>query len=852
MNPRDIAYRLPSIGFNIQCWSSTPHLFPLRNKLIRATLENTVADVKEFITLRTNREQQESDTDSGVLLNPECIALIYRNVTYRDEVQLGDFINKNDDDPIRIQVEINKSLLSYKDTLPSLIDLNVKLASGKCLHYRESLEFSLSSLKFAIKEDLSFANDEQITSINYLDGVELKDETMPLSELLNTDMVPSDAELNLYAVLQQDFPIRLSSPTPTGTLQRSEVYVNSDTTVLTIKKFILDQYKGGNILELEGIRVIYFGRILSNEQQIKDIITASPSDSGVNQVVTFHFVLNERPEASNALNQNPNSFWSDLREGRLFEFLPREPNPNFEEEVRRDRIAREMSRTGSLSGPTGTPPTGQQQEQEQGQVDPHLVPSSSTLERERNLSYTSVASTYNSQAGTAAPTPNIIRQTKPMFLSNSQTSVLTGDTQEIMTNPSDPFQTITVDQTLTSSEVYTIKINAGTSNEQSVTLGTSQCQVNNTDPANPYVMLSPSGVAKLQSLGIELDLPELEIVEDDDSDTLMENSRLRERTDWIYEQARIIHERVYSDNNNDPANIRQRMLQEFEQVQQNLELADQLNQGQGIHQPQLGVQAAAGAAAAGNAQARRGGVLEFELNFNMNFVFMLGKVGFFYYMFSSSLPPNSTWLHGLLIFGCIVFILTRAPVRPLVRSVYQRILHENVRGVLEQRFNTIYGVFFREFEELVGLYRSLLSFVDNIQNPLLRLLAYASMDVVLFFTSFIPHQYAAFAAAAERERLAKLEAQARAQAQAQAQVPEEEVGGSVAVQRGEGLGVQGDHSTDEIAINAIGEPVSLPEIAEEQAEVEREQGQSYEEEPIVEELIQEEQGASGESMKRNL
>ncbi|KAH3675831.1 hypothetical protein WICMUC_002477 [Wickerhamomyces mucosus] len=672
---RDIAYELPDLSITILLWSSDYINFQLENKLIKTTLNNTVLDIKELITIRSNKQQNELLLSPN--LNPKCLKLIYRNKIFEDSAILKDIIlNKFDDDPIRIQIEIDHSLIAFKDIKPSLIDINIRLASGKSRHYRESLNCTINSIKNSLLEDLN-KSEYDLKSLNYLDSIELKDEIFTLGELLNMDLIPFNSQIQFHAKFINDFTIKLSSPN-TSILRRNKVDVNFDTKIITIKQFIIDQYRGNYQINLEDIKIIYFGRILSNEILLNEIINVLPMESNP---LTFHYIVNEREPQIN------NGFWSDFKNGNYFEFLPKEPNPNFDEDVRRDEISRQGLQSRINIEQIGESSTmGSQHEQQQ------------PIELKDKISR--------------------LNSNKPPKLDAKHT----GESYDSLVLNG---QSIVVNQLKTSSFIIGITINSGSLLEKKVELSSSQAIINDSDPENPYIMLSPSGFAKLQTLGISIEPPNIIFEE-----------RIEQGTHSSIQEVNIPRQPTLIQSNND-------FLRENLPNDNNINL----NDGQNVNAEILNNQQ--------NFANFNGPGVNIRLNFNAfqpSLFYLLGKLFLFYLFFLDKLP-NYSYLKIFLTSFIIIYALASDEFRPIVTNVYEN-LSASTREKIRNLFNKLKNWIYPQDENLISGYYKLLKFSEfkTERNIIYNWIILIGLDISLFGLSFFPNHYRCFTQAQERRK----------------------------------------------------------------------------------------------------
>lgn len=471
MSPReaDIAYALPNTAITLEVWSSDYINFQLGNKAIKTTLDNTVSDIKNLIAERSQSQ--------GGLLNTKAMKLLYKNREYKDTDKLSSFLVQENYNT-RVQIELDVAQLGIQSLRQWWMNVHLKLSNGKTLKLREPLTTNIRSIKDNLVEDLHLEGIHDIITLEYNAGVEIQDrDQLTLGELLDLDTVPVST-LNIYVRLKDDFIVRLSSPTE-SILRITKLAACLDTEISYVKQFIVDQYTGEHNIDISDVKIIYFGRVLNNEEKMSQIVSGT---SSVDTLITLHFVINEPTQTSN----QSGGFWSDLRRGAsLFEFLPLEPNPNFEADLERDRRLRER-----LAGNAIEESDTEEQVIEETE---EIIQSNSTAENSVPEVGTSTEQSNESIS------PREFQNAAPV-LPNTK---LTGEAYDrAIVDGEEVF----LNQTDTSSTVYQITLQTAEGIKE-VKLSSSQVIINNSDPSSPYVMLSPAGFAKLQSLGVEIQPP---------------------------------------------------------------------------------------------------------------------------------------------------------------------------------------------------------------------------------------------------------------------------------------------------------------------------------------------------------
>jgi len=466
----DLAYALPSERITIELWSSDYTSFQIENKVIRTTIKNNILDLKEVISERSMKICGR--------LNPQALKIIYKNIEYSDYEELSNIVDQ-DRENIRLRVEMNPDKFGIKDVRPALMNIILILSNGKRILLRESLQATIKSIKYSLVEDLNLDAIDNIITLQYNAGEELENkDDVTMSELLQLDTVPSH-DLHIYVRLKDDFVIRLSSPNET-ILRTNRMIASLETSISTIKQFILDQYTGQNDLDQSLVKIIYSGRVLGSDQKLSGIING---DSAANSLVTLHFAINEpdnpRQNPTNDQATGLGALWSDLRRGgSLFEFLPVEPNPNFEADLERDRRLREQL-AGNITHTEG--PTNVDSSESHTQL-PGVVPIP-----EENEYVETITEFENS----VPELPDNIKLLGETF----ESAIVDGE--EVLIN-----------QKELSTFIFEVTLNSA-DGPKVVKLSNSQVIINNSDPLNPYLMISPSGFAALSTLGIDIQPPDV-------------------------------------------------------------------------------------------------------------------------------------------------------------------------------------------------------------------------------------------------------------------------------------------------------------------------------------------------------
>ncbi|ONH69189.1 hypothetical protein BON22_1422 [Cyberlindnera fabianii] len=534
MRSRDLTLDIDAKRITIETWSSDPATYTVANKLIRTTLDNTVQDLKEVISERSYHE--------GGDLNPLALTLHYRYGELHNSEPLSQVLEQelrslDTSRPVRIRVEFDKSKLLRREIKPPLLNINLRTSSGKVLRLSESMHTTVQSLKYTLVDDLHLRNGlSEIKGLEYSGGIDVCDRpASTISELLELDTVPF-GDLNFFVTLATDMRIRLVSPAE-RILRTSFMSVNLDTTIFTVKKYILDQYTGLDPnIDTSDIKVIYFGAILSDDTRIRNVTSPSTESS-----LTLHFVLN-RPEDRG----QPNGFWSDLKNGRLFDFYPKEPNPYYTTEAQRsERLRQQFRNNGS-----GNEPTTREHAQgvfvQEYDANPVWRPSredntsTSATRDEAERQEEQVPVSEARRESTVEPTPTVnhgqnggLRATENLNSLHNDDDSRTTERTEARRYWEDQLRThrlpegaertgascdllelngeeILVDQNDVTEMLYRVVLQTP-HGQREVLLSPWQCILNDTNPNLPYLMVTPAGYAKLTQLGVPIHEPEVRI-----------------------------------------------------------------------------------------------------------------------------------------------------------------------------------------------------------------------------------------------------------------------------------------------------------------------------------------------------
>ncbi|CEP22400.1 unnamed protein product [Cyberlindnera jadinii] len=475
MRTRDMTMDIAAKHVELLLWSSDPLFDGFPNKLVRTTLDNTVQDVKEVISQRSFELTQQKN------FNPSALNLYYKHNELSRFKVWAQCIDLSDP-LIRIRVEFVHEKLAVREMVPSMVDIGIRTSTGRVLQMRKLMSVTVKELKCALVDYLHLESLFDITSFEYNGGVKIEDDSVTLHDLLQQDTVPFGL-LNFYATVTGDFTVRLMSPRE-GVLRTNEMSVNLDTTIFTVKKYILDMYAGLTPdFTTSEIKILYFGRILEDDTRIRNISTPNTIAT-----MTLHFIIQE-PDHSN----EHTGFWKDLQRGKIFDFYPKEPNPNFMVEHQRIKRLREQFKNNT--------------DKEE------FFPQEEALE---NLEHSTFINRDNFRnVGISSPSYSELSSTQNAHSNNSTDEHLPAeDTTNELIGTTD--STDSLEQTLFG---YEFTVN---DTHQQVKLSTDEVIVNNSDPSNPYIMVSSAGMKKLAELGISIVVPNVvqtvlreELAEDD-------------------------------------------------------------------------------------------------------------------------------------------------------------------------------------------------------------------------------------------------------------------------------------------------------------------------------------------------
>lgn len=653
---KDLTFTLSSKRICLELWSSDSTRFAISNKIINTTLDNTIADIKELISIRSQ--------DEGGDLNPRALKIFHRQQERQPYEPLSEFfqqVNYNE----RLRVEFNLDQLGTRNIRPTMMNVVLKLSTGKKVTTRETLCATISSLIEIIADHTDLSVDD-IEHLEYNGGEVITDVNQTLGDLLKLDIAPL-GDLTLYVKRKADFLIRLSTPTE-SIVRTNKFFAGLETNIFIIKNYIIDQYTGSAQISEEDIKVIYFGRILSETALLREVFPNFIPGS-----VTLHFVIKE-PEPQQASG----GFWNDLQRGALFEFLPSEPNPNFEVEVQRDERLRQQLRSGSIvEHPTESVLV----------QDTQPTPNATSTAAANTNDAAQTASEPAQPSGEFTPTTTEFINGAPILPNGIH---LTGRTIEVASLEG---VHINVDQTQTSSTVYKISINSS-QDPRDVALSSSQLIINDSDPENSYVMLSPSGFAQLSTLGVTIEKPEIVIEEEVLGTDRIEIPPL-------------------------PQHAQDSPGQHFE-----------------VHGVPAGNPVGAGTNGAGIGIGIRLRIAEFELLHLTRLFSLLFQFVLIYFFIIDSI--QNVYLRVLTGLAFIVYGLSRPANRPLVRQAmnflpgdFGRALYSPLRAFARINGTTLDDIFTAFFSKLMSL-------LDPVPGRLsvVQFLYNRSVEVILFFTSF--------------------------------------------------------------------------------------------------------------------
>jgi hypothetical protein len=734
MTTGDLMLRLNRKAIQIQLWSSDPLFDGFPNRLVKTTLDNTIQDIKEVISQRSYK--------NGGDFNPPALKIFFRHKELPSYEPLSQCLDSVDY-PIRLRVEFIGDRLSPREIIPPLLNVNIHTSSGKMIHSKVQMSTKIHSLKCSVVDDLHLKGLDDIVKVEFNGGVRIEDDKASLSKLLDLDTVPF-GELNLFVTMIDDFKIKLTSPTE-GALKTSFMSVNLDTTIFTVKKYILDQYTGNNAnVTTDEIKVIHFGRILEDEIRMRNITIPNSS-----AMMVLHFVLQEPETASGG-----NGFWTDLKSGNIFDFYPKHPNPHFTVEYQRTQRLKEQfrinnhqdeqylpdpDRSQSIFVPddpdfedvhhhrelTVFPDTRASVDADHERIDSEESLSDDDSEaypldhiEPLNLLHIGRASTqeqFMDSPGVSSSQSHVEshlrktlsiseRQTLERFLRSHRLpegANRTGTSYDLISQNGEQFL---ADELETSGCVYKVAVDTPYGSRE-VMLSSSQCVVNDTDPEHPYLMVSKSGYAKLLQLGVEIQEPEIQ---------------------------------------------RQRIAHRVQPRIQPTAPIDEINE-------LFNIGAENGHNLQGHVPPQHQGQNHAVLNGNWNlrdlgrqletFVRLTFNIAIFLVVYSSTVQPymNSPSMHIFTILVGIAYALSYPRLRTIVGNLVRRQFPELTNSI-QRRFDDIHLLGIKERAKMIFVKAIELSYSPAIPQPLRTTYRFC-LDFFLFFATLVPSVHALFATA---------------------------------------------------------------------------------------------------------
>jgi hypothetical protein len=727
----DLMLHLNRKAIQIHLWSSDPLFDEFPNKLVKTTLDNTIQDIKEVISQRSYK--------NGGDFNPSALKIFFRHKELPSSEPLSQCLDSVNY-PIRLRVEFIDDRLSPREIIPPLLNVNMHTSSGKVIHSKVQMSTKIHSLKCSVVDDLHLKELDDIVKVEFNGGVPIEDDKASLSELLDLDTVPF-GELNLFVTMIDDFKIKLTSPTE-GVLRTSFMSVNLDTTIFTVKKYILDQYTGNNAnATTDEIKVIHFGRILEDEIKMRNITIPNSST-----MMVLHFMLQESEAPSGA-----NGFWTDLKSDNIFDFYPKHPNPQFTLEYQRTQRLKEQFRINNdrdehyLPDPDRSQSIFAPDDPDFEDVHRHrelpVVPdprASVDEDHERinseeshsdndseahalnhiepfNLLHIGRASTqdqFMDSPGVSSSQSHVEshlrktlsiseRQTLERFLRSHRLpegATRTGTSYDLISQNGERFL---ADELETAGCVYKVTVDTVYGSRE-VMLSSSQCVINDTDPEHPYLMVSKSGYAKLLQLDVEIQEPEVQ----------------RQRI----------------------ANLVEPRIQPTAPIDEILEIGVENRHNRQRHVPP---------------QHQGPNHAVFNGNWNLRdlgrqletFVRLTFNIAIFIVVYSSTVQPymNSPSMHIFTILVGIAYALSYPRLRTIVGNLARRQFPELANSI-QRRLDDIHLLRIKERAKMIFIKAIELSYSSAFPQPLRTTYRFC-LDFFLFFATLIPSVHALFVTA---------------------------------------------------------------------------------------------------------
>lgn len=526
----------------LKLWTSDPSIINFDNRIIRTTSQNTVLDIKNVIWKRSEEqileaEEQQKDikgtnkdgceatstatssTRFTKLLHPKIIKVLYKNSEHLDNEKLESFILEQDikysGEFVSIQIALtkdssqsNKTQISgndvythsdYKDPLANINLIYRSEYSNFNFSTRESIYCTISSLKYFILDELHRKSFDGLKSNSVKDilisthpktKTQELDEQASLSDIYLLDTLPVSNEFNLYfqldlsenyitTVNENLVEFRLLSSNVAGReVVTEKIKVDSNLNVKDIKLKIISIQNPTKLpnLTVDDIKVIFLGQVLTNDESIKEafkLLGHKPPTYPIN----LHFLISADYMLRHALLQDlssekEESIWEQIKNGRAFEFLPKEEDIVYSDEEYYEQNGVEGATTGSLL---------------------QLMSSNSNTMPE-TLASKDFSASYET----------VVKNRPPVW----DDYVLEGTSFNLLLSQKKK-EYYVVDQRKHSTKLIEISLTLPNGNIKMVTLSTSQAIVNKTNLNAPYLILSPSGIAEITKLGVNIEPPKI-------------------------------------------------------------------------------------------------------------------------------------------------------------------------------------------------------------------------------------------------------------------------------------------------------------------------------------------------------
>lgn len=425
--------------------------------LVRTTLSHTIADIKGVIWRQSENYR----------VKPIFVSIYYDSRKLYDEQKLGDILGTSTEPQSEIRFRLvidyllyNLPVVPVRDPPEELFDVLIQWEDNRGkqnqIHIRETIDCTIGTLQDYISEERSRSlstpkmNREYFGLVLQPSGDYICDSSKKLRDVVGLDVPPLlQVVFRVRFNLSEEIPfcrfhIKINSDVPQ--LQHFNlIEVNNRTTVQELKQQLISQMDESSVRRtfVEQIELSYAAHVLANTPAINQSRLYDVLSLDLNilyehgNIITMDLRITAEDGILSRL------FWNDLRSSERFEFLP--------------------TRT-TESEPSETQPNLQTE-----------------------------------------PQPLAVEPMK-IVLDTGEEWQLTGESYEMIKKTHDSRgenihegSSLLVNQSDLSSMMYDFSLDVG-GTQKTVLLNTSQCIIVNKGDHPPYVLLSPAGIAKLDSV----------------------------------------------------------------------------------------------------------------------------------------------------------------------------------------------------------------------------------------------------------------------------------------------------------------------------------------------------------------